>query len=69
MYRTFSGAIKRLLLIPVGTATVEGSFSTLHRILSSERCRALQPIIKGVYDGEEGGNGIKKEGKEKEKGS
>ena len=38
MYPTFSAAIRPLLLHPVGTATVERSFSTLHRILSSERC-------------------------------
>ena len=33
--------IYRLLLLPVGTASVERSFSTMNRILSSERCRLL----------------------------
>jgi hypothetical protein len=31
--------IRRLLVFPVGTASVERSLSTLNRILSSERCR------------------------------
>ena len=35
MYPTFSGALRRLLLLPVGTATVERSFSTLNCILTS----------------------------------
>ena len=32
---------RKLLLLPVGTATVERSFSTMNRILSSQRCRLL----------------------------
>jgi hypothetical protein len=39
MFPTFSLAAKKLLLLPIGTATVERSFSTMKRILSSERCR------------------------------
>jgi hypothetical protein len=39
MYPTFCSAIRRLLLLPIGTATVERSFSTLNRILSNKRCR------------------------------
>ena len=39
MYPTFSAAIRRLLLLPVATATVERSFSTLNHILSDKRCR------------------------------
>ena len=42
MFPVFSEAVRRLLLLPIGTATVERSFSTLNRILCSERCR-LQP--------------------------
>jgi len=40
MYPEFSSALRRhLLLLPVGTATVERSFSTLNRILTDKRCR------------------------------
>jgi len=39
MYPTFAGALRRLLLLPVATATVERSFSTLNRIFSDKRCR------------------------------
>ena len=39
MYPTFSAALRRLLLLPIATATVERSFSTLNRILSDKRCR------------------------------
>ena len=38
MFSTFSLAAKKLLL-PIGTPTVERFFSTMKRILSSERCR------------------------------
>ena len=41
MFPTFSAAVRRLLLLPVGTATVERSFSTINRIVSSQRCRLL----------------------------
>lgn len=41
MFQTFSTAATKLLLLPVGTATVERSFSTMNRILCSERCRLL----------------------------
>jgi len=40
MFPSFSSAFK-LLLLPLGTATVERSFSTSNRILTSERCRLL----------------------------
>jgi hypothetical protein len=39
MFPFFAAAIRRLLLLPIGTATVERSFSTLNRILCSKRCR------------------------------
>ena len=41
MFPVFSAAIYRLLMLPVGTISVERSFSTMNRILSSERCRLL----------------------------
>ena len=41
MFPAFSSAIYKLLLLPVGTATVERSFSTMNRILDSRRCRLL----------------------------
>lgn len=41
MFPVFSSAIYKLLLLPVGTATVERSFSTMNRILNSVRCRLL----------------------------
>ena len=31
----------KILLMPIGTAEVERSFSTMNRILRSERCRLL----------------------------
>ena len=39
MFPVLAKAIRHLLLLPVGTATVERSFSTLNRILCSKRCR------------------------------
>ena len=39
MFSAFSKAATRLLLLPLGTANVERSFSTLNRILCSKRCR------------------------------
>lgn len=39
MFPFFAAAIKHLLLLPIGTATVERSFSTLNRILCNKRCR------------------------------
>jgi hypothetical protein len=41
MFPTFSVVVRKLLLLPIGTASVERSFSTMNRILSSERCRLL----------------------------
>ena len=41
MFPAFSAAARKLLLLPVGTATVERSFSAMKRILSSWRCRLL----------------------------
>ena len=38
MYPTFSDALRQLLLLPVATATIDRSFSTLNRILSDKRC-------------------------------
>jgi len=40
-FQSFQQPSYRLLLLPVGTANVERSFSTLNRILSSERCRLV----------------------------
>jgi len=39
MFPTFSAACRRLLFLPIGTATVERSFSTMNRIMNSKRCR------------------------------
>ena len=50
-------AVRKLLLLPVGTATVERSFSTMNRIVSSQRCRLLSahacqgPDVPDVRDG------------------
>ena len=41
MFPTFSSAVRKLLLLPIGTATVERSFSTMNRILCDKRCRLL----------------------------
>jgi hypothetical protein len=43
LFPTFSIAARRILLLPIGTAGVERSFSTMNRILcsESERCRLL----------------------------
>ena len=41
MFPIFSTVVRKLLILPVGTATVERSFSTMNRILSSQRCRLL----------------------------
>jgi hypothetical protein len=41
MFPTMSAVVRKLLLLPVGTASVERSFSTMNRILSSQRCRLL----------------------------
>ena len=41
MFPAFASAIYKMLLLPIGTATVEWSFSTMNRILNSERCRLL----------------------------
>jgi hypothetical protein len=37
MYPMFSATIRRLLLLPVGSAAIERSFTTQNRILTSER--------------------------------
>jgi hypothetical protein len=39
MFPCFSRCARILLLLPLGTATVERSFSTLNRILTDQRCR------------------------------
>lgn len=41
MFPTLSQAATRILLLPVGTAGVERTFSTMNRILCSERSRLL----------------------------
>ena len=39
MFPAFTAAVRKLLLLPVGIAVVERSFSTTKRILCSDRCR------------------------------
>ena len=41
MFPAFSSAVKKLLLLPIGSASVERSFSTIYRIVSSKRSRLL----------------------------
>jgi len=41
MFPTFWAAVRKTLFLPLGTATMERSFSTMNRILCSERCRLL----------------------------
>jgi len=41
LFPTFARMALKILLLPIGTAGVERSFSTLNRILNSERCRQL----------------------------
>lgn len=41
MFPTFAQLARKILLLPIGTAGVERSFSTLNRILNSDRCRLL----------------------------
>jgi len=56
MFPAFSSAVKKLLLLPVGTASVERSFSTMNRIVSSERsrllpdhtCQLMQLTVEGI---------------------
>src|SRR6476469_1638177 len=39
MFPNFSAACRKLLLLPIGTASVERSFLTMNRIMNSQRCR------------------------------
>ena len=39
LFPVFSLLARRMLLMPIGTASVERSFSTMNRILNSDRCR------------------------------
>jgi hypothetical protein len=39
MFPHFAAACRKILLLPIGTATVERSFSTMNRIMTSKRCR------------------------------
>jgi hypothetical protein len=41
MFPAFSTLAHKVLLVPTGTAGVECSFSTMNRILSSDRCALL----------------------------
>ena len=41
LFPCFSMLASKILLMPIGTAEVERSFSTMNRILRSERCRLL----------------------------
>jgi len=41
LFPVFAHLAQNILLLPIGTASVERSFSTLNRILNSERCRLL----------------------------
>ena len=39
MFPHLSATCRKILLLPIGTAAVERSFSTMNRIMSSKRCR------------------------------
>ena len=65
LFPTFACLAQKILLLPIGTAGLERSFSTMNRILRSERCRLLPdhvdtlmklsiegPLIPDVRDGE-----------------
>ena len=41
LFPIFSNLARKILLMPIGTAGVERSFSTMNRVLNSERCRLL----------------------------
>jgi len=43
MFPAFSSAVKKLLLLPVGTASIERSFSAMNRIVSCSECSRLLP--------------------------
>ena len=46
LFPHFCRMARVLVLLPLGTATVERSFSTLNRILNSTRCRLLPEHVK-----------------------
>ena len=48
MFPTLSQAATRILLLPVGTAGVEKTFSTMNRILCSERSRLLPDHVNSL---------------------
>jgi hypothetical protein len=50
MFPIVSKLAKIILILPVGTANVERSFSTMNRIFSSERCRLLPQHIETLMD-------------------
>jgi hypothetical protein len=64
--------IRRLLLLPIGTATVERSFSTLKRILCSKRCRLntehVQQLMKIAIEGPQVPDAREVEKQDKENG-
>jgi hypothetical protein len=39
MFPHLSAARRKILLLPIGTAAVERSFSTMNRVMTSKRCR------------------------------
>ena len=41
LFPAFSSLARKILILPIGIAEVERSFSTMNRILCSERCRLL----------------------------
>lgn len=41
LFPIFSKLARKILLMPIGTAGVERSFSTMNRVLNSDRCRLL----------------------------
>lgn len=64
MFPNFSRVATKILPVPMGTAGIERSFSTMNRILNSERCRLSPeyvnvlmqlsfegPVIPGVCEG------------------
>lgn len=48
LFPTFSRLARSILLLPIGTATVERSFSAMNRILKSERCRLLPQHVNAL---------------------
>lgn len=48
LFPNFSYIAHKILLMPIGTAGVERSFSTMNRVLRSERCRLLPTHVNAL---------------------